>query len=225
MPKHPRVIFDTLVLRTKANFYSQRLRVKIIIVIIHSHFPSSVSLGIESAASFWGQKSKDLLTVLMGYVYSCLLREAQGTSETHLVPTRTGPGPKSGSVANQLWPWAQSSASSCCCSCSRVAAGSHAPWTVSSSALLFPHPTITLLSLTLVQLPHGVSLVGCPSYCSCCCYLTCWRTPGGHLFVGVQSLGHVWLCHPMDYHMPGFPVLHHLPEFAQTHAPWVGDDI
>ena len=24
------------------------------------------------------------------------------------------------------------------------------------------------------------------------------------------------LCDPMDYSMPGFPVLHYLPEFAQT---------
>ena len=29
------------------------------------------------------------------------------------------------------------------------------------------------------------------------------------------------LCHPMDCSMPGFPVLHHLPQFAQTHAHWV----
>ena len=26
------------------------------------------------------------------------------------------------------------------------------------------------------------------------------------------------LCDPMDWSMPGFPVLHHLPEFAQTHV-------
>ena len=29
----------------------------------------------------------------------------------------------------------------------------------------------------------------------------------------------------MDYSMPGFPVLHRLPEFTQTHAYWVGDAI
>ena len=29
----------------------------------------------------------------------------------------------------------------------------------------------------------------------------------------------------MDCSMPGFPVLHHLPEFAQTHVHWVGDAI
>ena len=33
------------------------------------------------------------------------------------------------------------------------------------------------------------------------------------------------LCNPMDCSTPGFPVLYHLPEFAQTHVHWVGDDI
>ena len=32
----------------------------------------------------------------------------------------------------------------------------------------------------------------------------------------VQSLSHVRLCDPMDCSMPGFPVLHHLLELAQT---------
>ena len=31
------------------------------------------------------------------------------------------------------------------------------------------------------------------------------------------------LCNPMDCSMPGFPVLHHLPEFSQTHVHWLGD--
>ena len=30
------------------------------------------------------------------------------------------------------------------------------------------------------------------------------------------------LCDPMDCSMPGFPVLHRLPELAQTHVHWVG---
>ena len=29
----------------------------------------------------------------------------------------------------------------------------------------------------------------------------------------------------MDYSTPGFPVLHHLPEFAQTHVHWLDDAI
>jgi len=33
------------------------------------------------------------------------------------------------------------------------------------------------------------------------------------------------LCNPMDCSMPGFPVLHYLPEFAQTHDHWVSDAI
>ena len=33
------------------------------------------------------------------------------------------------------------------------------------------------------------------------------------------------LCNPMDCNTPGFPVLHHLPEFAQTHVHWVRDAI
>ena len=32
-------------------------------------------------------------------------------------------------------------------------------------------------------------------------------------------------CDPMDCSTPGFPALHHLPEFAQTHVYWVGDAI
>ena len=33
------------------------------------------------------------------------------------------------------------------------------------------------------------------------------------------------LCDPMDCSTPTFPVLHHLPEFAQTHVHWVSDAI
>ena len=33
------------------------------------------------------------------------------------------------------------------------------------------------------------------------------------------------LCDPMDCSTPGFPALHYLPEFAQTHVHWVSDAI
>ena len=33
------------------------------------------------------------------------------------------------------------------------------------------------------------------------------------------------LCNPTDSSMPGFPVLHYLLEFAQTHVHWVDDAI
>ena len=42
---------------------------------------------------------------------------------------------------------------------------------------------------------------------SCCC---CW----------VTKLCPT-LCDPMDCSIPGFPVLHHLPKFAQTHVHWI----
>ena len=44
------------------------------------------------------------------------------------------------------------------------------------------------------------------------------------LFV-VQSPSHVWLCHAMDYSMPGLPVTHHLLEFVQVHVHCISDAI
>ena len=41
----------------------------------------------------------------------------------------------------------------------------------------------------------------------------------------VQSLSHVCSLQPMDCSRPSFLVLHHLPEFVQTHVHWVGDVI
>ena len=45
------------------------------------------------------------------------------------------------------------------------------------------------------------------------------------IVVFVKSLLCPTLCDPMNCSMPGFPVLHHLPEFARTHVHWVGDAI
>ena len=57
-----------------------------------------------------------------------------------------------------------------------------------------------------------------------------WWMPNKHLLnkwiaVVVQSLSHVWLCDPMDCSTLGFPVLHCLPDLAQTHVHWVSDAI
>ena len=41
----------------------------------------------------------------------------------------------------------------------------------------------------------------------------------------VQFLSDVWLCNPMDCSTLHPPVLHHLPELAQTHVHWVSDAI
>ena len=48
------------------------------------------------------------------------------------------------------------------------------------------------------------------SRCSCCCSV---------------SQASPTLCDPTDCSTPGFPVLHYLPEFAQTHVHWVSDAI
>ena len=46
------------------------------------------------------------------------------------------------------------------------------------------------------------------------------------IYVVVQLLSHAQLfCNPLDCSMPGFPVLHYLEEFAQTHVHSVGDAI
>ena len=45
----------------------------------------------------------------------------------------------------------------------------------------------------------------------CCCYSIAHSSPT--------------LCDPMDCNMPGFPVLHYLLEFIQTHVHWVNDAI
>ena len=41
----------------------------------------------------------------------------------------------------------------------------------------------------------------------------------------VQSLSQSDLWDPMDCSIPAFPVLHYLPEFAQTHVHWANDAI
>ena len=45
-----------------------------------------------------------------------------------------------------------------------------------------------------------------------------------HQFTSVTQLCPT-LCNPMDCRKLGFPVLHYLPEFAQTHVHWVSDAI
>ena len=44
-------------------------------------------------------------------------------------------------------------------------------------------------------------------------------------FSSVQSLGHVWLCDPLEYSTPGLPVHHQLPEITQTHVRWISDAV
>ena len=48
-----------------------------------------------------------------------------------------------------------------------------------------------------------------PAVSCCCCFSVVKSCPT--------------LCNLMDYSIPGFPVLHYLPQFAQTHVHWVND--
>ena len=59
-----------------------------------------------------------------------------------------------------------------------------------------------MLSETGLWFPLIMTLIN-PYHCCCCCSVT-------------QSCP--TLCDPMDYNTPGFPALHRLPEFAQTHV-------
>ena len=53
-----------------------------------------------------------------------------------------------------------------------------------------------------------------------------WEANVMGFVVVVQSLSHVrLLVTPMDCSILGFPVLHHLPELAQTHVHWIADAI
>ena len=49
--------------------------------------------------------------------------------------------------------------------------------------------------------------------------------PSKYYFMWLCCLLCPTLCDFMNYSTPGFPVLHYLPDFAQTHVHWVGDAI
>ena len=54
-----------------------------------------------------------------------------------------------------------------------------------------------------------------------------WGWVPGHFAICCCSVINLnlTLYHPMNYSMPGFPVLHYLPEYIQTHVRQVGDAI
>ena len=59
-------------------------------------------------------------------------------------------------------------------------------------------------------LAGGFFTTKAPGKTCCCCSVT-------------KSCPTVY--NPMDWSMPGFPILHYLPEFAQTHVHWISDSI
>ena len=73
-----------------------------------------------------------------------------------------------------------------------------------------PDPGINPASPALAGILFTTELPRKPQQMCCCCSVS-------------QSCP--TLCNPMDSSMPDFPVLHHLPELAQTHVHWVSDAI
>ena len=81
-------------------------------------------------------------------------------------------------------------------------------WVAISFAGDLPNPGIEPTSPALAGEFFTTSHQRSPAKCFCCCSVT-------------QSCP--TLRSPMDCSTPGFPVLNHLLEFAQTHVHWVGD--
>ena len=93
----------------------------------------------------------------------------------------------------------------------------HASWWVCFCACVSVHPSSCAqpcfsLHLSLSASPPTVhcSVTQPLPECHCCCSVT-------------KSWPALW--DPKDCSTPGFPVLHHLPEFAQTHVHWGSDAI
>ena len=78
---------------------------------------------------------------------------------------------------------------------------------------LLPTGFLTVSSKTTVQNQQFFSIL-----------TSLWSSSHNHQF---SSVAHSCLIlrDPMDHSTPGFPVLQHLPELAQTHVHWVGDAI
>ena len=68
---------------------------------------------------------------------------------------------------------------------------------------------------------HCPASISDPSKISHMVLLLC----SGLASVVVQSLSHVTIWDPMDCSMPGFTVLHHFPELAQTRVHWIRNSI
>ena len=100
---------------------------------------------------------------------------------------------------------------------------------------LFPVSPACWSTLQILDLPASVTACNCMSQflqkslslsiyiCVCVCVCVCV-----YMFIYCCCLvakSCLTVCDPMDCSTPGFPVLHHLPEFAQVHVHWVSDAI
>ena len=103
--------------------------------------------------------------------------------------------------------------------------GLNLPWDLpNSSNLLFVnpcrfglqfHPRVLILTHSLAQIR---TLILCLIMASVQLWLMSWTR------LCCSDAKSCWtLCEPMNCSRPGFPVLHCLPEFTQTHVRWVGN--
>ena len=74
-----------------------------------------------------------------------------------------------------------------------------------------PFSVITYLKIWCSVFFYKSSMLRMENGVRCCCYSVTKLCPILH--------------DPMDCSTPGFPVLHYLPEFSQTHVHWIGDAI
>ena len=79
-----------------------------------------------------------------------------------------------------------------------------------SFSYISSHIIILKFFIILIFVIHSWNWLLIAYFVGFCCSLTqsCWT-----------------ICNPMDCSMPSFSVLHHLPEFSQSHVHWVSDAI
>ena len=98
----------------------------------------------------------------------------------------------------------------------------HQPWIPSLTC-----PLVTLLMWDTFPWIACITVCVCVCVCVWVCVCVCVRErefPKGGSCCPVAQLCPS-LCDPMDCSIPGFPVLHYLWEFVQTHIHWVSDAI
>ena len=100
------------------------------------------------------------------------------------------------------------------------------------------HAACSCFGLAFFTRQNVVAMAVVPPFCSLgCCYcweltnpqrdrpacfsLTVWAASGWFPVCCSVAQSCLTLCDPMDCSMPGSPILHYLPELAQTHVHWV----
>ena len=90
---------------------------------------------------------------------------------------------------------------------------------------LHHHMECSPVSLVFTWCLLSVSVSKCPFYCKDSTHTNPVKPHLNLISSCSVSTLSLTLCDRMGYSTLGFPVLHHLPEFAHTHVHWVGDAI